>query len=146
MSKTINAVTHVMEMDRELERLRFENAMLTEALNQNSGTCNCSPAGVTNMDRIAIKYGKKKLYDSVFYYGHFNVTAKRDGDNVIYTEFDEWATSYIKYNSERVPLDVTFKDVIDYFKDELMSKYQEKCKEAYENLLKAEQEESEDEE
>ena len=146
MSKTIDAVTHVMEMDRELEMLKIENVMLKKELDEKERVSSCVREGISPMDKLAIKYGKDKLFNQIFYYSNQYVVAKREKEEIIYTPFETWATSYAEYNDERIPLDVTINDVIKYFKDKLLKIYKEKCNEAYENLLKSEQEESEDEE
>lgn len=146
MSKTIDAVTHIMELDRELEKLRVENVMLKKELDQKKRTSSCVHEKISPMDKLAIKHGRNKLFGQIFYYSNQYVAAIREKEEIIYTPFETWATSYVEYNDERIPLDVTTNDVIEYFKDQLMKRYKEKCKEAYEKLLKSEQEESEEQE
>lgn len=145
MSEVAKLVTQIIEMDKELQSLRTDVLMLKKELNGKE-----NQSDNTVLDKIAIKYGRKKLYENVFYYYNRTVNAKRkdgriDGE-VVYTDFDKWAIGCAEYNEERIPVDVSVDEVIEYFKDELIKKYKKQCDEAYARLLKSEQEESEDEE
>lgn len=146
MSNVIETVTSILEMDKELQTLKMENAFLKEQNTKQNNACDCNHHEISTLDKIAIKFGRKKLFESIFYYFDVRVEAKRKNGDVTYTNFNDWAIENIKYNDERVPVDCTFGEVIEYFREELQEKYKIKCKYAYNCLLEKEKEESEEDE
>lgn len=150
MSKTIDAVTHIMEMDRELELLKIENKILKEAtkvsMHKEPEKSSNVESGLTKIEEYALAIGKKELVKKVLYWGNPPVIAVRRGENIEYTSFDTYANAYLKENNQHIPPAFSMFEIKEFICEELMEKYKLKCDEAYENLLKSEQEESEDEE
>lgn len=144
MSNVIETVTSILEMDEEIESLRVQNTLLKEAVEQKR--CNCNHTEIGVLDKIAIKYGRKQMVRNILYYENTCVRAKREGENIIYTDFIDFATSFVEYNDERIPIESSVDEVIEYFREELQEKYKIKCKKAYEDLLNQEKEESEEDE
>lgn len=152
MSEVAKLVTQIIEMDKELESLRVANKILREATKSSTIVQECgkttlkSESKLTKAQEYALALGTKEMAKKVLYWGNPAVIAIRNADEIVYTPFDTYADSYLKQNKENIPVTLSLLDAKEFLRSELMEKYNEKCKEAYENLLKSEQEESEDEE
>lgn len=150
MSKVVELVTSVIEMDKELESLRVENKILKEAtkvsMHKEPEKSSNVESGLTKIEEYALAIGKKELAKKVLYWGNPSVIAVRRGGDIEYTSFDKYADAFLNENNQHIPPMFSMFEIKEFIHTELTERYQAKCKEAYENLLKAEQEESEDEE
>ena len=146
MSNVVELVTKIIEMDKELQSLKIENAFLKEQNTKQNNACDCNRHDISTLDKTAIKFGRKELFETIFCYFSVGVEAKRENGGVTYTNFDDWAIGNAKYNDYRVPVDCTIGEVIEYFREELQEKCKIKCESAYDCLLEKEKEESEEDE
>lgn len=152
MSEVAKLVTQIIEMDKELESLRVANKILREATNsstviqKDTETTLKVESKLTKIQEYALALGTKELAKKVVCWGNPTVVAVRKGEDIEYTTFDKYADSYLKQSKENIPPMFSLLEVKEFIHKELMERYRLKCNEAYENLLKAEQKESEDEE
>lgn len=152
MSTVVELVTKIIEMDKELESLRVANKLLKEITKSstitqiNDETTLKVESRLTKVQEYALALGTKELAKKVLRWGNPPVIANRNSGDIEYTSFDKYADEYLKQNKEHIPPTLSLVEIKEFIREELMEKYRLKCNEAYENLLKSEQEESEDEE
>ena len=146
MSKVIEMVTSLLEMDKQIESLKRENQLLTEKINSEKDSCNCEAPKKedTYIDRLIFEMGLQELYEKIFYsWKTVNATRKENGE-VVYTSFEQFIKSGIRDNE--IPERISKFECIEKLKPLLMKKYEEQCVKAYDKLLEKEKEESEEDE
>lgn len=148
MSNTIELVTQILEMDKELQSLKLENTLLKELTMKQDKPCDCksSENKYSKAEQYALALGEREMFKNIFRWGDPTISATRTAEGVKYTSFEKFVERYLQQNKERIPVTMSAHEVVEFLHGELMAKYQEKCKESYEYLLQSEQEESEDEE
>lgn len=143
MLSTIELVTHILKMDKELENLRIENMMLLKE-NHNVDNCSCDETEQpSKIDEIIYQEGIKSMYEKLFYDWTKVNAIRNENGSITYTSFENYVKNELR--DEYVPLELSKKEVFVKFDHILKTKYEDKCKEAYEELLKKEQEREEDE-
>ncbi|MEG0365803.1 MAG: hypothetical protein RR585_03145 [Coprobacillus sp.] len=147
MPNAIQLVTSILEMDKEIEFLKLKvERMSAENVNLKKPVSVCNSTNVkTQLELIVFEMGKKKLFDDIYEYYTRGVSVKRKENNdVVYTSYEDWVNN--AGNDSRIPCTCSKKEVIELFDKELREEYEKKCKQAYNSLLKEEQESKEDEE
>lgn len=144
--KTIEMVTQILETDKELESLKNEIRLLQYEKENCSCNCECTNEKMSEIEKYALLIGRKAMFKDIFYWSIPEAVAYRNGDEIKYTSFEEYAKRYVNQNKERIPPMFSSNEIVEFLQDELKEKYKEGCDKAYERLLKSEQEESEEEE
>ncbi|QUN13568.1 hypothetical protein KEC48_03315 [Clostridium sp. C1] len=143
MPSTIELVTHILEMDKELENLRIKNMMLSKD-EHNVNHCSCDEVEQpSKIDEIIYQAGIESMYKKLFYDWTTVKAFRKENGKVEYTSFQNYVKNELR--NECIPLELSKKEVLMKFDHILKTKYEDKCKEAYEKLLKEEQEREEDE-
>lgn len=145
MERVTNLVTSIIEMDKEIERLRVENNLLKLRSENKPEAIPFYPEHkeekMSVLYELALTEGQKALYHKIFYYSFYSVCAERNKDNeVVYDDFYKWAKKCIRNNDDTVPFTVSPAEIIKFFDKELRIKYQELCESAYERLIESEKE------
>lgn len=146
MSKVIEMVTSILEMDKQIESLKRENQLLTERINIEKSSCDCeSPKKEdTYIDRLIFEMGLQELYEKIFYpWKTVNAVRKENGE-VVYTSFEQYIKNDIR--DDEIPEKISKFECIEKLKPLLLKKYEEQCVKAYDKLLEKEKEESEEDE
>lgn len=154
MESVTKIVSSIIEMDKEIEKMKLENHLLKMKMeNNNRAICSNSKIkddvnikNISALEESALIRGKKELFREIFYYSFYSVEAKRDKDNkVIYEDFYKWAKKCIRNNSDSIPFTVSPAEIIQFYEKELSIKYQELCEQAYERLIESEKNKEDEE-
>jgi hypothetical protein len=82
--------------------------------------------GISKEDEVMIRLGKKEVLDKVYNsYSYYDKVEKENG-KYIFTSLENWLSKHI--NHQYIPEELSYKEFISYFKDDLLEIYK-KCKE-----------------
>lgn len=146
MENVIGLVTQILEMDKQLEEYKNKVILLQNEKLSRKCTCNerSASSSLSNVERKFIDYAKDKIFKDIFYWDQ-DVRAQRKNEEVVYTDFNEWVDGLARQNNRYIPKTLSQVEIIDFFRSELMDKYEEECKKAYDRLLEREKKEAEEE-
>lgn len=151
MSKVIEMVTSLLEMDKTIESLKRENQLLKEEKGLKKSSCDCGHASCESstdkksyIDTLIIEMGLEALYEKLFYSWKEIKAIRKENGEVVYTSFDQFIKE--DFRRDEVPEKVSKFECIEKLKPLLIKKYEEQCVKAYDRLLESEKEESEEDE
>lgn len=151
MSKVIEMVTSLLEMDKQIESLKRENQLLKEQNSLKQSTCDCedepcesSTDKKSYIDTLVVEMGLEALYEKLFYSWKDVKAIRKENGEVVYTSFDQFIKD--DFRRDEVPEKVSKFECLEKLRPLLVKKYEEQCVKAYDRLLENEKEESEEDE
>lgn len=143
MLNVIDLVTSIMEMDKELEKLRVENTTL-KAKKEKVCSCNETVKEQSEIDKYIYNTGLEFVYKKMFYDWNQVSASRNENGQIVYTSFENYRNKELR--SDYVPLNLSKQEIFDKLDDILRKKYQDSCEDAYKRLLEKEKEEREEDE
>lgn len=147
MANVIELVSTILNMDKEIEKLRIENQMLKDKPEIPCSEIPCSSnENIKNsyIDELIVEMGLEALYQKLFYSWKKVTATRREDGLILYTPFEQ----YIKedFKRDEIPEKVSKFECLEKLNPLLKKKYEEECVKAYDRLLESEKEESEEDE